>query len=70
MNTLQILSELGRLSIDERLKLIEAATKFVKDDWLATPDHARLQREQELLAAARAVHGLLPALLAPPPPPP
>jgi hypothetical protein len=69
MNTLQILSELGRLSIDERLKLIEAATQFVQDDWLATPDHARLQREQELLAAARAAHELLPDLLAPPPTP-
>lgn len=58
MSTAQMLEQLRHLSNPERLELIEAATRLIRDDLVSHSTSPQSERERRLRAAADRVRDL------------
>lgn len=58
MNTAQVLEQLRRMSIADRLELIEAATRLVRDDLGSGAADPQSERDRRMRAAATRVRCL------------
>lgn len=58
MSTAELVEQLRHLSNPERLEVIEAATRLVREDLSAQVITARVEQERRMRAAAQAVKDL------------